>query len=275
MISDPVNLTRNELAKFLPSQRAIRAFEQLFGLIPSELNSILTRVDAASIDANTAAASAHQAIGAISRLADAVELLALAPPDTSVAQSFDIAPPVMQFNVQSDITPPVVPVSVSTDILPPVINEVRRKRYGVFHSTVTQTAAAVTTPYPMTLNATDISFGVHVGLPTSRVYLDTEGIYNFQFSAQLAKTTGGLGLIHIWPRVNGIDIPDSATKIRLQGNDAETVAAWNFVLQVNAGDYFELIWNTDDTNCQILASAASSPVPAIPSVILTVTDNIS
>ena len=271
----PNRLLRSELSKFLPSLRAIRAFEQLFDIVPSSINQNAATIEEVSVNAAGADSRAQQALSAIDRLADAVELLALAPPDASVAQSFDIAPPVMQFNVQSDVTPPIVPVSGLADILPPVINEVRRKRYGVFHSTVTQTAAAVTTPYPMTLNATDISFGVYVGSPTSRVYVDTEGFYNFQFSAQLAKTTGGLGLIHIWPRVNGVDIPDSATKIRLQGNNSECVAAWNFVLQVNAGDYFELIWNTDDTQCQIFASAASSPVPAIPSVILTVTDNIS
>ena len=262
MIADPLKLTRNELAKFLPSQRAIRAFEQLFDVIPSELNATNATLVEVSTAAGSAEASAQQAIGAIDRLAQAVELLALAPPDASVAQSFDIAPPVVQ-------------VSQATDIAPPVINEVRRKRYGVFHSTVSQTAAVINTAYAMTLNATDISFGVYTGSPASRVYVDTEGYYNFQFSAQLEKTTGGVGAVYIWCRVNGVDIPDSATKIRIQGNNAETVAAWNFVLPVNAGDYFELMWSTDDTHCQIFASAASSPVPAIPSVILTVTDNIS
>jgi hypothetical protein len=204
----------------------------------------------------------EQAIGAIDRLAQAVELLALAPPDASVAQSFDIAPP-------------VVPALVSADIIPPVINEVRRKRYGAFHSTVTQTAAAINTAYPMTLNTTTLSFGVYTGTPNSRIYIDTEGFYNFQFSAQLAKTTGGLGLIHIWPRVNGVDIPDSATKIRLQGNNAEILAAWNYVIQLNAGDYIELMWEVDDTSVQLLAEAATAIHPRIPSVILTVTDNIS
>jgi len=168
-----------------------------------------------------------------------------------------------------------VQITAQPDIAPPIINEVRRKRYGAFHSTVSQTAAVINTAYEMTLNATDISFGVYIGSPASRVYVDTEGYYNFQFSAQLEKTTGGVGAVYIWCRVNGVDIPDSATKIRIQGNNAETVAAWNFVLPVKAGDYFELMWSTDDTNCQIFASAASSPVPAIPSLILTVTDNIS
>jgi hypothetical protein len=271
----PNRLLRSELAKFLPSQRAIRAFEQLFDVVPSQIDQNTTLAEEASINAQNADSRAQQAVSAIARLADAVELLALAPPDSNVAQGFDIAPPVMQFNVQSDVAPPIVPVSAQVDITPPVINEVRRKRYGAFHSTVTQTAAVVNTAYGMTFDVADISFGVYVGSPTSRMYLDTEGLYNFQFSAQLEKTTGGVGLIYIWPRINGVDIPYSATKIRIQGNNSECVAAWNFVLAVNAGDYFELMWSTDDTHCQIFASAASSPVPAIPSLILTVTDNIS
>lgn len=249
MIEGPYRITRNELAEFLPSQRAIRAFEQLFALIPSNLNEIAATVQDVSVNAQNADSKAVQSLSAIDRLANAVELLALAPNS--------------------------IPELPSVDILPPVINEVRRKRYGAFHSTQLQTAAAINTAYPMTLNTTDISFGVYIGSPNSRVYLDTEGLYNFQFSAQLDKISGGVGSVFIWARVNGVDIPDSATKIRIQGNNAETVAAWNFVLPVKAGDYFELVWSTDDTTCQIFASAASPPVPAIPSLILTVTDNIS
>ena len=262
MIEGPFKITRNELAQFLPSQRAIRAFEQLFALIPSSLNDSASVIEEVSVNAQNADSRAQQAVSAIDRLSDAVELLALAPARLPENQNVDIAPP-------------VVPFVVSTDIVPPVINEVRRKRYGAFHSTVTQTAAAINTAYPMTLNTTDISFGVYTGTPNSRIYIDTEGFYNFQFSAQLHKTAGGVGAIYIWARVNGVDIPDSATKIRIQGNNAETVGAWNFVLPVNAGDYFELVWSTDDTSCEILALPASAPHPAIPSLILTVTDNIS
>jgi hypothetical protein len=274
-MTGPNKITRNELAQFLPSQRAIRAFEQLFDLVPSSIDVNTVLIEEAAINAQNADSRAQEAVSAIVRLADAVELLALAPARSSENQNVDIAPPIVPFAVSTDIAPPVVLLSTSTDIVPPVINEVRRKRYGAFHSTVTQTAAAINTAYPMTLNTTDISFGVYTGTPTSRVYIDTEGFYNFQFSAQLHKTAGGVGAIYIWVRVNGVDIPDSATKIRIQGNNAETVGAWNFVLPINAGDYFELVWSTDDTSCEILALPASAPHPAIPSLILTVTDNIS
>lgn len=147
-------------------------------------------------------------------------------------------------------------------------------RYGYFYDTTTQTAAAINTAYGMTFNSVGFQRGVTIGTPTSRIYVDRLAIYNIQFSAQLDKTAGGPGLVFIWLRINGADVADSATQIRIQNSNAETVAAWNFVTQLNAGDYFELMWSTDDTTCQILASGAVAPVPAIPSVILTVTDNI-
>jgi hypothetical protein len=107
------------------------------------------------------------------------------------------------------------------------------------------------------------------------VYVDRIGTYNFQFSAQLLKSGGGSGNVYIWYRVNGADIANSATIVTLAGSSSASVAAWNFVVEMNAGDYFELVWSTNNTNCEIHAAAASAPVPAIPSVILTVTDNIN
>lgn len=147
-------------------------------------------------------------------------------------------------------------------------------RYGYFYDTTTQTAASINTAYGMTFNSVGFSRGVTIGSPTSRIYTDRPGLYNIQFSAQLDKTSGGTAFIYIWLRLNGVDVPNSATQIRIQGNDAETVAAWNFVEFMNTGDYFELMWSTDDTSCQILAVPASAPVPGIPSIILTVTNNL-
>lgn len=147
-------------------------------------------------------------------------------------------------------------------------------RYGSFYDTTTQTLALANTAYGMTFNSVAYSQGVTIGTPTSRIYVDRPAIYNIQFSAQLDRTAATVGLVFIWLRVNGADVSNSATQIRIQGNNAETVAAWNFVQRLNAGDYFELMWSGDDTDSQLLASAAAAPVPAIPSIILTVTDNI-
>lgn len=150
-----------------------------------------------------------------------------------------------------------------------------RTAYGVFYDTTSQTAAAINTAYAMTFNTTDLSVGVTIGTPTSRIYVDRSNVYNIQFSAQLDKASANKGQLYIWFRKNGIDIPYSATDVALAGSNAATVAAWNYVLPLNEGDYIELMWSVDDTGCFIKAVTATAPVPGIPSIILSVTDNIS
>ena len=150
-----------------------------------------------------------------------------------------------------------------------------RLRYGAFCDTTIQTAAAINTAYAMTFNTTEISNGVYVGTPTSRIYVDTDNVYNLQFSAQIDKTAGGVGLVWVWLRKNGVDVPNSTGQIRIQGNNAEVLAAWNYIIRLAPGDYIELMWEVDDTSIELLYEAASAVHPAVPSVILTVTDNIS
>lgn len=151
----------------------------------------------------------------------------------------------------------------------------RARPYGTFYSTVTQTAAVANTAYGVTYNQTDLSVGVWVGSPTSRIYVGSPGVYNFQFSAQLNKATATAKQVYFWARINGVDQTASATQVTLSGSSSAHVAAWNFVYRMAKNEYFELMWSTDDTGCQIVAAGAVAPVPSIPSVIMTVTDNIS
>jgi hypothetical protein len=48
------------------------------------------------------------------------------------------------------------------------------------------------------------------------------------------------------------------------------MAAWNYVFSAAAGDYYELAWSAGDTSVILDYIAAAAPVPAVPSVILTV-----
>jgi hemoglobin-like flavoprotein len=160
-------------------------------------------------------------------------------------------------------------------LTPSITPHLRNRAYGTFYDTTTQTAAAINTAYALTFNSTNLSNGVYIGSPASRIYVEQRGVYDLQFSAQLDNTSGGSHLIFIWLRINGTDVANSAGQVRLKGTDGELVTSWNYVEQLNAGDYFELMWSVSDTSVQILSQAAAAPVPAIPSIILTVTDNIS
>lgn len=145
--------------------------------------------------------------------------------------------------------------------------------YGAFQDNTTQTAAVINTPYAVIWGETDISNSVTVvtdGSNPTRVTVDESGVYNFMFSLQLIKSGASAKNAWIWPRVNGVDVPKSATKVTLVGNSAALVAAWNFFLDMQAGDYFQLMWAVEDTNISILHEAATAFCPEIPSGILTV-----
>lgn len=147
-----------------------------------------------------------------------------------------------------------------------------RTHYGVFSCGVTQTAAVVETPNAVEFTNTDSSSGVALdGVDGSLVVCSRAGLYNFQFSAQLAKSNSSTGYAWIWPRVDGTDIANSATKVSIAGSDSEVVPAWNFVLPMDAGGEFQLMYAFSATSISFAAVVAETFCPAIPSVILTVT----
>ena len=148
-----------------------------------------------------------------------------------------------------------------------------RLHYGTFYDTTTQAISAANTPQTVTFNTVDGHSGINVGSPTSRVVVDHSGQYSFKFSGQIRSSTASSVTITIWPRVNGTDVVDSATDITIKSNSDVIVPAWDFQLNLNANDYFELVWAATSTSVSLSASAAStSPFtrPAIPSIILNV-----
>jgi hypothetical protein len=100
------------------------------------------------------------------------------------------------------------------------------------------------------------------------------GTYNLQFSAQLESTGGGNAqTMDIWLAINGNNVDNSNTQIVGNSNNGRTVAAWNFVEPLNAGDFMELKFSVSDVRLGFAYDVPqSSPTrPAIPSVIVTLT----
>ena len=159
-------------------------------------------------------------------------------------------------------------------VSPPVTPQLKRARYGSFYDTTTQTGTTINTAKAITFNTTDLSNGVYIGTPTSRVYVDTPGIYNYDMSFQLDKTSGGVGNFYIWFRLNGVDVANSASYIQIQGNNHEIFSSLNYFFDLNAGDYVEIMFSVSTLSVEVAAFAAAAPVPAIPSIILTVANNI-
>ena len=156
----------------------------------------------------------------------------------------------------------------------PPPREFKLSRYGSFYDTTTQSALVINTATKITFNTTDLSSGVYIGSPTSRVYVDTDGIYNFQTSIQLDSTVATVQEFYLWFALNGADVTNSASQVRVQGNNAEVFVALNFFFTLKAGDYVELVFSVSNLGVQLLAAPAAAPHPGIPSIILTVSNNI-
>ena len=105
-----------------------------------------------------------------------------------------------------------------------------------------------------------------------------DGAYNVQFSCQITHTSSNKHDVWIWLRKNGTDVAESAGKVTLEGNGYNQVPAWNYVIDLSGGDYVSIMWACDTTQMSLPAIAAQTTpvaIPAIPSVIITVTQVIN
>ena len=275
MATSRLNLTRDQLATFLKDHEQIRQFERLF----ADVNQLepTTLVDLA-ITASTAGQQAVEALDAAFTTAQeaavtsaSAEAKAQAALDQIAALQRDLGP---SASVLLTLLEALRRDVEGLQMLPPP-RERKRTRYGQFYDTTIQTVGTVNTATPVTFNNTDISSGVRLRSPsTSEIEVDTEGLYDFQASIQIDTTSGGTDLLWFWFRKNGTDIANSAFQVQIQGNNAELLQSFNLFIDMKAGDYVELMWASDDLNAELATFSASGFYPAIPSVILTVSNNI-
>ncbi len=145
-----------------------------------------------------------------------------------------------------------------------------KKAYGSFYDTTTQSGSA-NTAYAIKHNNTDFNSKVSI-VSGSQITLQEDGTYTIISTQQFVETSGGTATISGWLRKNGTDVPNSGTDLRLKGNGDKDLYAINYFVQAQAGDYYELMWSTDDSNVQIqYTDTRTNPTrPAVPSVTTTV-----
>lgn len=149
--------------------------------------------------------------------------------------------------------------------------------YGSISSTASQYITGATA---FTFNTTDFDNGVY--LSSNKMYFRNAGVYNLQFSIQLANTDTQIQEATVWLRKNGTTvITGTASKFSVPnkhgGVDGYLIAVANFFVSIAAGDYIELMWNattyanSGGTTLGIYAEAysAAGSVPSVPSVVLT------
>ena len=141
--------------------------------------------------------------------------------------------------------------------------------FGAFYDETIQVNPVANGANVMLFGKTDQSAtsGISV-VDGSKLTFTKAGVYNVAFSAQLDKTDSGADKASIWLSKNGNDVAWTATTVDVNDNNAKVVAAWNFFVSVNAGDYIQLKWSSADVNLRLFAQP-SNGMPGIPSVILT------
>lgn len=141
---------------------------------------------------------------------------------------------------------------------------------GLFFSSEEQYLAAVDTPQAITYNNTYLNNYVDLAEgSTSRIRAGASGIYSFQLSAQLESGNNSAKTMVIWIRRDGQDIPFSARVFTLAGA-VSLPLAWGFSIDLQQGQYVEIMSQTDDLDLHFHTGAASATHPAASAAIMTV-----
>jgi len=160
--------------------------------------------------------------------------------------------------------------------------------YGQYFSYTTQSATTNNIGIPMYFEVPDIYNGITVeyngsAIPTNRnkITFANTGKYNLQFSTQL-QNLGNTPLdVYIWLRKNGVtsaaDVTGSTGVVGMEarkniGDPYHTIVTWNFLLDITAGDFYQIIWATTDvTNVSIEFYTSTTNHPSTASTLFTVT----
>lgn len=150
---------------------------------------------------------------------------------------------------------------------------ITNRAYGQFYSTQDQTAA-VDTATAVTFNNSDaMNTGITVA-SNSRITFAAAGDYDVYFSIQLINAENADHEVTFWLRLNGTDLPNSATRIVVPASAVGGTGffAFNTLVRVTAGQYVEVYWATEDADVSLNYEAAQTlpfPRPVIPSAVLT------
>ena len=146
--------------------------------------------------------------------------------------------------------------------------------YGAFQSTVDQTAAVANTAYAMTLNTVDYANGVTIS-SNSRITVADAGIWNLQWSGQFENPDSQDHDVRVFIKINGTVVTGStgffAVASKHGSINGHGLVGWNYFVSLDATDYVELWWETDNTQVTIQSYAAAGDYPSTASLIATMT----
>lgn len=144
--------TRDQLQMVFKDHRLVIAFESLFS---DTAESIPSSIDDLSLDVIAAESKAVQALDSLTRIADALEMIATAPTQIQLAQSEDFSPQIQSY--QKEDFSPASQTVLGDEIVANQIIQLPEPVYGeayATNTTITVVVAAINTAYEVTTGLT-------------------------------------------------------------------------------------------------------------------------
>ena len=145
--------------------------------------------------------------------------------------------------------------------------------YGTFEERADITFATANTPQVLDLSESEYTVGM--SLASNRITVSYAGVYDLDVSALFVNTAVQIHEAYIWVRVNGTDVPHSATKFSVieshGGVDGYMPINVNHPLELDANDYVEVVASVDNTGIYLenyVAQTTPFVRPAIPALMV-------
>lgn len=145
--------------------------------------------------------------------------------------------------------------------------------YGTFEQRADINFATANTPQVLTLSDSDFTIGM--SLASNQITVDYAGIYDLQVSTLFVNTDVQIHEAYLWIRVNGTDVPHTATKFSVVeshgGVDGYMPINIHHPVELNANDYLEVVGSVDNTGIYLENyTAQTTPFvrPAIPALMV-------
>ena len=148
--------------------------------------------------------------------------------------------------------------------------------YGAFYDTTLQTNAGISTWNFVKIGNTYSSNGVSIA-STDRITFAYGGVYAINYEMHFRNTVTSIQNVDVWFRKNGSDIANSNSSFNIDakgtGPDGLLCAAVQYIVNVNANDYVQILWNGNHAGIALTTTAAqaSPTIPVSPSVVVGVT----
>lgn len=140
---------------------------------------------------------------------------------------------------------------------------------GLFFHIADQTLAAANTGYPVEFAQSYLANHVSI-VDGTKITAAVPGVYNFQYSGSVESTNSSAKNVYLWIRRNGVDLGYTTNGYTFSGSGTLGSIAWNFSIDLAAGDYVELVWAASDAAVTLQHVAPAAPHTGIPASVCAV-----